>query len=794
MDVYVARTYEVDRHEDRSSYPFWDYRSRRCGQARGQCPSYKETCQMRPDLDYTGQMGSPDEESVAFNLDPCRVTLHIIADPHELCPLVELYQPIINFVDPKLKLFRVTERSDPAKTDNNRTSGNTLSETPALAIMVFLRGSEPEVNSPEVTSDRLRSARKLFQHRPWRFHHREKLNQEKLNTMPDNSQDYFYTSRDLPLWALRHVHYGRQHVRYVLYTDDGSWSDQVQFYQLIFGLEPDLIREDFCLFTVYKSEEYDVQFALKKQSQGMSVVRLDSLHIQVKVRDVGQLVPLFPNVCRPISDVKWQTTDHDGNMVILDVVSSKRYPLDHKRKATSKPSNKRPDLSVQTSGHHLYRCHQLSEDSDFHSMTSPTDDTSAPFAFGRSDLYIINNSHPAAGTFVFDPSASDLDIDLPSLTTRVRSRPEEDQESLTLTNTSEESGIHMQQLSEDLSFADDEPLRPCLATSRHRQTKLRVRFKDEVEAFEEDTQSQHSSGIDSEGMSDSEMETRFSFVPLPKEVSSCLGNNNSLSCGDRSGVQVSKGHPRGDASCKTSRENYHNVVESLNANGNQSAGIISPKKPPPVLPKPRLHNNHNNPCLTSSQEETPSLLSRHNCVQNSSCAHNAVSNIVDKSAARPPNVTTPPSYFHACSRTQSPSRSHHKTDTGEPSTEQNSGRASVPNRPSTKASGSQPTIPTPPPIRLHATIPPPPPVRGSQTKLRSVSANAPPVSQSLKESAPNQNEHRKFYFADSTSNFATAIGSKNIIEEDTTLKFTLKYDTCPTSGLSSRQEQIGFYV
>ncbi|PIK43321.1 hypothetical protein BSL78_19838 [Apostichopus japonicus] len=61
----------------------------------------------------------------------------------------------------------------------------------------------------------------------------------------------------------------------------------------------------------------DIQLAIKKVPREYSVRPLNSAFLQFKVREAGELVPLLPRACSPISPQRWQTTDPDGNVILL---------------------------------------------------------------------------------------------------------------------------------------------------------------------------------------------------------------------------------------------------------------------------------------------------------------------------------------------------------------------------------------------------------------------------------------------------------------------------------------------
>lgn len=206
---------------------------------------------------------------------------------------------------------------------------------PSIALMLFLSEEAP------LGHERIQSAKRRFEKPPWKFHHSEQVGQGKINPYPYNNTDYFYTSEELPLWAIRMVHCGKELLRIVLFTSEESWEDMLQFYRLIIGFEPDISRDDFCLFTVHSRGHYDVQFALKKLKSDTCPRNLDSVKIQFRVHDVGSLVPLFPNVCKPISDNLWETRDHDGNIITIDVIGKPRPKSSTPSNSKSVTSNSR---------------------------------------------------------------------------------------------------------------------------------------------------------------------------------------------------------------------------------------------------------------------------------------------------------------------------------------------------------------------------------------------------------------------------------------------------------------------
>lgn len=291
----------------------------------------------------TSLSGNSDIDAIMLG-DPYRLTVHFIADSHEVYQMMDMYQPVIDWVDPDLHIFKISERTCEEENGNDRTSTMKMSCLPSVSLMVFLH------EEGMLGCERIQTAKVHFEKSPWKFHHSEQVARGRVNPYPYNSQDFYYTSEELPLWAVRQVHYGKEHIRIVVFTSETHWNDMLQFYKLIIGSEPDLQRNDFCLFTVHSHLHYDIQFALKRL-QETQPRPLESIKLQFRVAEVGHIVPLFPNICQPLSDTRWQTTDHDGNVIVLEVTGGNQAsPLDklgHVSRQSSDRSNK-SNLSQRT--------------------------------------------------------------------------------------------------------------------------------------------------------------------------------------------------------------------------------------------------------------------------------------------------------------------------------------------------------------------------------------------------------------------------------------------------------------
>ncbi|XP_052784713.1 protein FAM124A-like [Mya arenaria] len=321
MDTYLRRTYAHKKAAEKDDFPFWDYRSRR-GPLSCSNSSYSSTSSCDgssiSSISSRSESGSESislsEHSDIDSLSPCdqhKMSIQFVTDSTEISSLEEVYQPIVNWIDPDLHILKITDKSECV--DNEITSfDRTGARLPSVAMMVFLQ------EDGMVGFERIQSVKRYFEKSPWKFHHSEQVNKGAINPYPYNSRDFYYTAEELPLCAVRQVHTGKEFFRTVLFVSESNWTQMMQFYKLILGCEPDMKRDDFCLFTVSSYPNFDIQLALKKLQGDTKPRPLECVRLQFRVGDISNIMSLLPNVCRPLSDTRWQTTDNDGNVVILE--------------------------------------------------------------------------------------------------------------------------------------------------------------------------------------------------------------------------------------------------------------------------------------------------------------------------------------------------------------------------------------------------------------------------------------------------------------------------------------------
>nr|XP_030738238.1 protein FAM124A isoform X2 [Globicephala melas] len=255
--------------------------------------------------DYSHMSSTSSELSVEEAQDPFLVSVHIIADPGESRPLQEAIDKVLAWIHPDLQLFRVSER----RASRRRRKAPKVAQ-PALAVVLFLQ--------EEYGEEQILQLHRTLQRPPWRHHHTERVPSRFLPYLPC-SQEFFTLAPGTPLWAIRPVHYGKEIVRFTIYCRHDNYADILKFYELILRRSPSQRKTDFCIFPIFSSLDVDIQFSLKRLPCDQTPVPTDSSVLEFRVKDIGELVPLLPNPCRPISEGRWQTEDHDGNKILLQM-------------------------------------------------------------------------------------------------------------------------------------------------------------------------------------------------------------------------------------------------------------------------------------------------------------------------------------------------------------------------------------------------------------------------------------------------------------------------------------------
>lgn len=216
--------------------------------------------------------------------------------------------------------------------DDNHDGDNDVSSVniSSLALMVFLKENY-SCNSRE---ESVKKVKDCLRKTPWTLHHTESTTRGSIHPYPFNNLDYYSCSSNLPLLALRQVHYGKEIIRIVRFVSHKNWQDQINFYSLIIAQNAKIIRNDFCLFIIgSKNSKFQLHFALKKAPDKVKVSKVKGCVVQFSIDKIGHLVPLLPKTATQISENLWLSNDLDGNQILFSTVNgsnwSSRVSLSH---------------------------------------------------------------------------------------------------------------------------------------------------------------------------------------------------------------------------------------------------------------------------------------------------------------------------------------------------------------------------------------------------------------------------------------------------------------------------------
>ncbi|XP_075057976.1 protein FAM124B isoform X2 [Mixophyes fleayi] len=234
------------------------------------------------------------------------VTIHLLASSDDSLVFQQAVDSLLHVLYLDTRLFLVSERAAPVQRYEGRKRRR---EFPGISVTLFLREDRGE--------ERISLLQSFFQLPPW-IH----INTE-LNQGPSSSCDDFYClDAHMPVWGIRRVHYGTEILRVTLYCSFDNYEDAVRLYELILGTEATSQKARFCFFVLQSTRHTSIQFSLKQLPPGVSIHVKDSCALQFTIKAIGQLVPLLPYPCMPISDARWQTQDYDGNKILFLVTDT----------------------------------------------------------------------------------------------------------------------------------------------------------------------------------------------------------------------------------------------------------------------------------------------------------------------------------------------------------------------------------------------------------------------------------------------------------------------------------------
>lgn len=240
--------------------------------------------------------------------DSLVMTVHLLANAGHGSVLQQSLDQLLNYIFPEARLFLVSERASPV-TSSDRCHPK-RSRFPGMSVLLFLHES--------LGKERVVRVLDSLQRWPWQCYPTQKGQGRPWPCILVN-QDFYSLDDQMPIWGVRQVHCGAEILRVTLYCSFDNYEDAIRLYEMILQRDAILQKSNFCVFVLYATESFVLQFSLKQLPLGMSVDPKESTLLQFKVQEIGQLVPLLPHPCIPISSARWQTQDYDGNKILLQV-------------------------------------------------------------------------------------------------------------------------------------------------------------------------------------------------------------------------------------------------------------------------------------------------------------------------------------------------------------------------------------------------------------------------------------------------------------------------------------------
>ncbi|KFM12551.1 Protein FAM124B, partial [Aptenodytes forsteri] len=234
------------------------------------------------------------------------MTLHLLANSERSSLLQQTLDRLLEWICPDVRLFLVSERVTPLnyyERYRKRSCG-----FPGISVLLFLH--------EDLGEERIFQVHELFQRPPWRYQCVQIANGHSRLYAPAQ-QDFYGLDDQLPVWGIRRVHCGPEILRVTLYCSFDNYEDAVRLYEMILQKEATMQKSSFCVFVLYATQITAVQLCLKQLPIGVAAEPKESSALQFKVQEIGQLVPLLPNPCIPISSTRWQTQDYEGNTILL---------------------------------------------------------------------------------------------------------------------------------------------------------------------------------------------------------------------------------------------------------------------------------------------------------------------------------------------------------------------------------------------------------------------------------------------------------------------------------------------
>ncbi|XP_042676678.1 protein FAM124B [Centrocercus urophasianus] len=240
------------------------------------------------------------------------MTVHLLTNSGYSAFLQQALDRLMEWICPDVRLFFVSERVAPLKYYERYQKRNC--SFPGISVFLFLQ--------EDLGEERILQVQDLLQHPPW--HYQRVPTWARSHPHTPAPQDFYGLDDQMPVWGIRRVGCSPEILRVTLYCSFDNYDDAVGLYEMILRKEATIRKSNFCVFVLYATKTIAVQLCLKQLPIGMAAEPKESSLLQFKVQEMGQLVPLLPNPCIPISRTRWQTQDYEGNKILLQVQNSSK--------------------------------------------------------------------------------------------------------------------------------------------------------------------------------------------------------------------------------------------------------------------------------------------------------------------------------------------------------------------------------------------------------------------------------------------------------------------------------------
>ncbi|XP_063023599.1 protein FAM124B [Melospiza melodia melodia] len=238
------------------------------------------------------------------------MTVHLLTHLGRSIPLQQTLDRLLEWLCLDVRLFLVSERVPPLRYyERYRRRSCSF---PGISILLFLH--------EDLGEERIFQVHEQFQRPPWRCQRA----QFASSRCAPSQQEFYGLEEQLPVWGIRRVRRGPEILRVTLHCSFDNFEDAVRLYELILRREGSVQKGTLCVFVLHSGPHAAVQLCLKQLPIGVAAEPPESAALQFTVQEIGQLVPLLPNPCVPISSTRWQTQDYEGNTILLKVQSSSR--------------------------------------------------------------------------------------------------------------------------------------------------------------------------------------------------------------------------------------------------------------------------------------------------------------------------------------------------------------------------------------------------------------------------------------------------------------------------------------